>query len=1064
MDLARRAAAALGVALLLIVGVADSGFAQLTRGAISGTIRDNTGAVLPGVTLTIRNNDTGITRTVVTDAAGFYRAGGLEPGTYTVSVQLQGFKTTENREVPVRPTGEATFDVVMELGGLAESIDVTAQTEAVTLNKTNATVGLVADSRQATLLPLGAGRSLNNLALLAPNVSNTGGPSNANNQVGATNISANGQRSRNNNFMIDGTDNNDVSVTIPTMPLPPESVAEVSVQTNPYNVEFGRNSGAQINIITKGGSNTFRGSAFEYYRDSELNARDNIEKAAGRDKPTPFTRHQWGGGLGGPIVRNKAFFYGLFQNDRTRQDALGATVRVPTPAGFAALQNVPPGANQTAASRQAVLQRLGFLQEVHAQNPAYRNLLTQNVNGTPIETAQINVSRTQPQDSWYYIGRGDVQLSSSDNLTARYVRNAPETTNFTSNTQFGQIFAANQLIVDQNFAASHTRVLGATSLNESRFAWIRRDLGFPENDPTSPTATIAGLFTIGGLANFPQGRVQDTYQFQNITTFQRGRHSLKAGADIRYINLDNQAAFDSKGTFVFNNLQDYMNNLAATFSQALQTSSFEATQWTQAYFVQDDFRPTSNLTLNLGLRYEYNTVPLGLFGAEEDFVRAALVPGPARDDKNNIAPRVGFAWSPTPRQGLARWLFGETTSSIRGGYGITYDVLFYNILTVNGSNYPRVVVPTLQNVQNVYPNLLPVTGQAVFNPLATFVNSPENIQSPMNHMWSLSWQREVARQYVVEVGYTGALGRYGIAQGQGNPAVLTDAQIATVQATRSATSVPSVQARRVFPQYGSRVFIQATAESEYNAVYFSVNRRFSRGLQFGAAYTYSALYSDGDESLGVASIALSSPQVPQDYNNLAAEWSRSAFDRPHRLVVNWIYEVPWFQGGWAQNAIVRTAFSGWQFAGIAQFSAGRPFTILTGVDSNGNGGGGDRPNLGSGRLVPDPVTGNFRTFTNEGAYVTFLGTNNLPLQNGLGNGNAPRNGLRGPGFQNWDLSLSKRFRTFGDQSLLVRADVLNAFNQDEYGNPVSNMNSPDFGRNTNNWGNRSITLGVSYAF
>jgi hypothetical protein len=316
---------------------------------------------------------------------------------------------------------------------------------------------------------------------------------------------------------------------------------------------------------------------------------------------------------------------------------------------------------------------------------------------------------------------------------------------------------------------------------------------------------------------------------------------------------------------------------------------------------------------------------------------------------------------------------------------------------------------------------------------------------------------------VVEVGYSGSRSKYGIGQGQANPAVLTPAQIATVQATRSALSIPAVQARRVFPQYGSRILIKADAESEYNAVYFSVNRRFSRGLQMGASYTYSALYSDGDESLALGFTA-SSPQVPQDYNDMAAEWSRSAFDRPHRLVVNWIYDVPWFQGGWAQNAIVRTVFGGWQFSGIAQFQSGRPFTILTGVDSNGNGAGGDRPNLGSGRLVPDPVTGNFRTFTNEGAYVAFLGTNNLPLQNALGNGNAPRNNLRGPGFANWDLSLAKRFRTVGDQALSVRADFLNAFNQDEYGNPVSNMTSPDFGRNLNNWGNRSITLGVSYAF
>jgi outer membrane receptor protein involved in Fe transport len=1042
--------AALAVALVAAVG--SPAFAQLTRGTISGTVKDTSGALLPGVTVTITNNATGVSRAVVTNESGFYRAPALEPGTYTVKAELQGFKVLENREVPVLPSAEASVDFSLELGGLSETIDVTAESTAVTLNRTNGSIGQTFTARQAAELPL-PNRNPVNLALLSPNVTSS---------VGQTAISANGQRSRNNNFMIDGTDNNDVSVTLPTVPVPPDSIAEFSVQTNPYNAEFGRNSGAQVNIITKSGTNQFNGSVFDFYSDSDLNARDNLEKQSGRTSPTPFNQHQWGAGVGGPIVENRAFFYGLFQNTRLRRDILGATVRTLTPQGFAALQTVPLRAGQSAASRQAVLDRLGFLQDVYAQNLEFRNLTNTSVNGVPIETGQINVTRTAPSDDWYYFGRGDVNLG-QHTVTGRYIRRKQENPNTASNLQFGSIFAGDTLTTDENLSGSVTSILGSGTLNEARVAWIKRDLAFPENDPDSPTAAIGGLFTIGGANNFPQGRVQSTYQFQNITTLQRGRHSLKLGADVRYVQLDNLAAFDSKGTFTFNNLQDYMNNVAVTFNQALQTASFDATQWNQSYFVQDDWRPTPNLTINLGLRYENSTVPFGLFGAEDPQVLAALVPGPAQRDNNNWAPRVGFAWSPSASGGLGRWILGENQSSIRGGYGKSFDVLFYNILTVNGSNYPRVVVGRLDNATDVYPTIVPVTGAAVFNPLATFVNSPENIESPETHLWSLSWQRELARQFVWEVGYTGSAGRNGISQGQANYAVLTDAQAATVQQTLSTTSIPTVQQRRLFPEFGSRVLIEAIAKSEYHAVYTSVNKRFSDGLQFGAAYTWSRLYSDGDESLALGFTA-TSPQVPQDFANLDAEWSRSVFDRPHRLVVNWLYEVPWFNTGWAQNAVVRQVFSGWQLAGVAQFQAGQPFTIVTGVDSNGNGAGGDRPNLGSGSLAVDPQTGNYRTFTNNGAYVVPLGTNGLPLAFSLGNGNAPRNGLRGPGFQNWDLALSKRFRTVGDQALSLRFDFINLFNQDNYGNPVSNMNSPDFGKNTNNWGNRQILVSLSYRF
>jgi outer membrane receptor protein involved in Fe transport len=1038
------------LSVLVFVFAVGPAEAQLTRGIISGTVRDASGAVVPGATVTITNMDTNISRTAVTSELGFYRVAALEPGRYVVRTELSGFSTVEQKDIPVKAALEATVNVEMSVAGVGEALTVVGKAEAVELNKSNPTIGMTSTGRQAVELPLSAARNINNLALLSPNVFT--GP-------GSTEISTNGQRARNNNFMIDGSDNNDISVTLPTTPMLPEAVAEFQIQTNPYNVEFGRNSGAQINVITKGGTNAFHGEVWDYYRTAGFNALDNLEKVAGLEEPARSVRHQMGLTFGGPIIRDKTFFFGAFQRDTLRTgEVLGATVRIPTPTGFAALQNVPLRAGQPTSSRQAVLQRLAFLQDMYATNPSFRNLTTVLVNGVPIQTGQVNFGRFRPQDINFFTGRLDHRFGASDTLTLRYTRNPPETTNLISNCDFGATFCGNQIVEDQNAQLSETHIFSPQILNEFRFSYIRRDLAFPENDPDSPTGQITGLFTIGGLNNFPQGRIQNSYQFSDVLTWQTGKHNFKFGADIRRIILDNQAAFDSKGTFTFNNLQDFMNNTAATYAQALQTSSFTAKQWQTYLFAQDDYRVTPDLTLNIGLRYEIATAPLGFFGATDAESLGALVPGPAQKDTNNWAPRIGFNWSPRSDSKI----LGNGKSVFRGGYGITYDVLFYNILTVNASNYPRVVVPTLQNVFDVYPNTTSVSGAPVFNPLATYVNSPENLQHPMTHIFSFDFQREIGRDWIVALGYVGSRSHHGVNQQQANPAILTPAQIATVQATRSSTSIPAVQARRLFPQYGARILIpsdegpngvDAEARAHYDGGYITVSKRLSRGLQFQASYTLSRLNSNNDESLGVADITGSSPQIPQDYFDIEAEWGPSVFDRTHRFVVNYIWEVPGPKSG-----ALRQILGGWQLSGVTQMQSGQPFTVVTGVDTNGNGGGGDRPNLGSGTLTWDD---DHKNFTNNGKYVAFLGTNLLPLANSMGNGNGPVRGERGPGFWQTDLSILKRF-FIGQTQLVIRGDLLNAFNQDNYGNPVAAMNNPSFGQNTRDWGERTVTLSAKF--
>jgi hypothetical protein len=1042
------------IVTLLILAPAGVAAAQLTRGAIAGTVRDASGSVVPGAEVTVTNVDTNAARATVSDAQGFFRAGALEPGRYRLIVSLSGFLSVERTDIDVRPASDVSLDIVLKPASVTESVSVTAG--AVELNKTSPTIGFSTDARMVVDLPLSVDRNINNIVLTVPNALATNGQGT---------YAINGQRPRNNNYMIDGSDNNDITVTIPTSVIVPEAVAEFQVLQNPYSAEFGRNSGGQINVITKSGTNRLRGEAWDYFFTNAFSSVDNLEAAQGRTKPAKYTRHQLGGDLGGRIVPDKLFFYGLYQRDAQRpEDRPSSTsVRIPTTNGFAALQGVPLGAGQTPASRGAVLQRIDFLRDIYAQNVAFRNLQATTVNGVAIETGLTNVNITDPSTYHTALGRLDYHAGARDTVTVRYSLNNRDDINAVSNCGFGALFCGDQTLVDTNVAASQAHVFTPRMLNEFRFSLVRRDLDFPENDPASSTANITGLFTIGGANNFPQSRVSRAYQFSDTLTWTIARHTIKAGADLRYNNVDNVSAFDAKGTFTFNSLQDYVNNTAFELRQALQIASWHATQGQTFLFAQDDFRLTPDLTITMGLRVERSQVPLGLFGATDAQSLGALVPPPATPD-TNWAPRVGFAWTPRSSRGSdggshgpLAWL-GDAKTVVRGGFGVGYDVLFYNLLTVNGSNYPRIVVDDRFNLQNVYPNLAVTNPGAapVFDPLAAYTNSSEAAQSPESRFYSLTMQREAGR-YLFEAGYSGSRGAKGINQILVNPAILTSAQAARVVATQDANAIPDAQARRLFPQFGARTLIPAyvgpggndvEARSTYDAVFVAATRRLSRGVQFRASYTYSRWYSNNDGSLTEGGTDASS-QRPQDNFDYAAEWSRSQFDRPHRFAAAYLWEVPGPARGFAGLLL-----GGWQLAGVTQAQSGRPFTIVTGVDSNGDGNtGSDRPDINpAGALIWDSA---HSSFVNNGYYTVPLGTNNLPLANSLGNGNAPRNGERAARYWTTDLSFSKRFPV-RSMFLVVRLDAFNLFKQANYGAPVLTMSSPSFGQNTNNWGRRTL--------
>jgi hypothetical protein len=1063
-----RYAAWLTLAVVITACCALPVSAQLTRGVISGIVSDSSGAILAGVQVTITNTATNSSRDTVTNDAGFYRFTAVEPGDYTVDFKLAGFEARKITSVTVKTAQEVTINRTLAVGGVSAEVSVT-EIAGAELSKTTATIERTFTGTLVEDLPLQTNasgtRDVTRVALLAPNVTRA---------PGSNQFAASGQRARNNNFMVDGVDNNDYSVTLDSARILPEAVAEIQVQTTAYSAEFGRNSGAQFSVVTKSGSNNFHGAGWEFYRGNPMEPISLTNKRAGINSTPRFDVNEFGGDFGGPIIRNRTFFFGLAEWDRRREapDARNvSSANVPTPAGYQLLSTIPLASGQTDASRQAALSALSFLPQIYTQVANFAAASSQVVNGITIPFGTIRIPMSTPYNFFDNVVRIDHQQSSKDNVSYRYYldkRDQPNGLTTTgSNTQFGSKWAASQEIFRQNHALAYTHVFNSHFLNEARLAYVRSNLQFPENDPVSPTVNITNAFTIGGLNNFPQGRVDHTWQYQDVATYTLGRNALKFGFDIHRYWLSNVSAFDSKGTWAFSTFADFINNQATSLTQALNTSSYVATEWDHSYFFQDDLRATKNLTLNLGLRYQYSTVPLGFFGATDPNIQAAGVPGPVQPDKKNWAPRIGFAYSPAGSS-----LFGNGNTVIRGGFGIAYDVLFYNVLTVNDSNYPRVlsVITNQPQTTNLFPTLAPkVATLGPFNPMSAFVNSPTMTVHPTTNFWTLSVQRQLGGNHVLEVGYSGNRSYHQIAQGQGNPPLLTLAEAAAVIAAKNPNptdgSVPGVQQRRLNPNWGSRTLIMSTAKAAYEAFYVKFDRKISKNLMVGANYTYSGTWSDNDESLGVADITNSSPQIPEDYFNVRKEWSRAVFDRPHRFAIAYTYQVPWFSSGWAAGPVSKI-MSGWQISGYTDAQSGQPFTIRTGVDSAGIGTATPaRPNLNpngvfkanyiatSGAPAPQAYGDGLRTFyipvDGTGIVTAPLDPNNAILANSMpGGGNLGRNTFRGPNFQQWNFGILKTITLREDLKFQLRSDFGNLWNHRNFPNPVATMSSATFGQNT----------------
>lgn len=1055
--------------MLALLAPAANAAAQSTTATISGTVKDAQAGVLPGVGVTVRNVDTGLSRTIVTDASGVFRFAALPVGRYELEAELAGFSKYVRSGLTLSLNQEAVIDIALGLASLAETVQVTA--ESPILNTTNAEVGVRFDNTKVAELPVANTRDIFSLALQAAGVSqvNSGQSSFAS----GTNFSVNGMRTRSNNFMIDGQDSNDPSVTGRQQPMNnTDLIQEVRLITNQFAAEFGRAAGSVMSVVTKSGTNDFRGSAFFFRNEDALNARTNLDKAAGRTKAPYLEENQYGGTLGGPIVRQRTFFFGSYQRWAQNQLGAGTTLNgAPTDAGRQVLQSAVGHLPQIKAL-------LKFLPA--AQTPLGRSVpFTYDGVAYSVPIGSLTGSSKIEFKNYQTSGRVDHQLLGDGRhiLSARYLYNNSR------NTGSGQVTPPGVTTVSpsksHSFATWWTGILGNNLVNEFRVGYSYLDTETTAADVSAqeiPSVEINELGLLGfnaaatrtaiGLAlNLPQWRKNGLLQIQNNLSWTAGSHSTKFGVDWRSSDIDSFFNPTLRGRLQYTTLQRYVDDIAnvAQINKPLPGGSEVVNyKWADVYFfAQDEWRVTPGFTLSYGIRYELpgnftdslvklNDKIVATAGGNEAY---RLTPVPPRDT-NNWQPRVGFNWNPkTDGSGVLGMLTGGDKMVVRGGYALTHDYAFLNIALNIASAFPQVAVlevPTVQTAPggpgrpNAFTSLnsLTLTG----NPnLITRTVVADDFRSPEAHQVSLEIQRALAGNMALRVGYVGTLGRGLFQTLDGNPR-------------------QPFSATRVDPNRGVIRLRANAAESWYHSLQTSLERRFSNGFSTGIHYTWSKYLDTASEIFNVSSGEVA---VAQDSFNIASDKGLSSFDRPHRFTGNVVWELPFFRD---QAGLAGKILGGWQLSSNFTLQSGSPFSVYNGADPTGALSGIDglvgnaiRPNINTTENLSKMTIPEIIAAGGTSLFKPLCGFASATCP-GERVGNVGRNTLRADGYGNIDLGFIKNTR-FGRQNFQIRLEAFNLTNTRNFGVPDSRINSANF---LNQWGTdgggRKIWAAVRYTF
>jgi carboxypeptidase family protein len=985
----------LGV-MALVLGLVAVGqvSAQLISGNLVGTVLDKTGAVVPGASVEAVNTQTGTKYSTKANDAGEYRFNNMAVGTYNISASAANLATTTINGYTVELNMTKSLSITLEIKGAVTTVEVSGVAE--TLDTASSTLATTFDPKMNADLPsttLGPSGILN-LSLLSSGVASSGG-------IGAgSGPSVGGQRPRNNNFTVEGIDNNSKSVTGPLVPVPNDSISDFTVLQNQYSPEFGHSSGGQFNFVLKGGTNSFHGLAYEYSQNRNFNAMDQATKNNHFKVNQRFDNNRFGGNIGGPILKNKLFFFFSGQYNPVGQASVpGAPVCTPTAAGYTALGSIsgvsatnlgvfktyatpaPAGSNcSTAAKFTPDGKFANVSKSVDGTHPAspecpqfgcfYITDPTNALGYSAVDMGVLPIAAPNYNNGKTFMGKIDYDISTKDQIRGSYIYN--DFFAIDATPSLPAFFLPNPANINRLITINEYHTFNPSISNELRIGFNRSysltstgNFKFPGLD-SFPDLLFDELNTLqmGPDPNGPQFGYQNLYQATDNVTWTKSHHTFKFGVEGRKYISPQSFTQRSRGDYEYSTMDRYFRDLNPDLLAERSNGNpiYYGDQTALYWFANDDWRVRQNLTVNIGVRYEYTTIPFG--ERSQALNQAASVPGlvdfsAPRAAKNNWGPRIGLAYSPG----------SSGTTSIRAGFGISYDVLYDNIGILS---LPPQLSGTIDTPFT--PTTTNYLGSGGIKPgaggIRTFATLADQIAATGNHIvvnqldpksiqWTLGVQHVFHKDYTLEVRYVGTRGIHLNTQERINRQPLTNKTVflptyftAPSQATLDA--LPYTQAGigngaygngdSIVPAFDAAGFngsnlVQFTpnGDSIYHGVAEQLTRRMANGLTFVQSYTYSHAI---DNSTADFFTSVLTPRRGQDFQNLANDRSNSALDRRHRFTLAAIYDVPYFKSG---SWLKRNILGNWEAGPIYTYQSPEWMTVQSASDVNGNGDtAGDR--------------------------------------------------------------------------------------------------------------------------